>query len=147
MKLLTYPNPILRLPCKRVAIFDEKLRQVAQQMVKVMLANDGIGLAAPQVGLPRRLIICWDGSKDTRLLVMCNPVITSLEGEDISSEGCLSFPGQFMDVSRATKVTGTYQDLRGKWQKFDFQGVLARCAQHEIEHLDGVLFIDHKIEA
>lgn len=146
MKLIIYPNEVLRAPTKRISLFDDALRGVAQEMAKVMLKSRGIGLAAPQVGLSRKMILCWDGEPETKILVLCNPEIILTEGESDGTEGCLSFPGKWYEITRPSRVICRYQDLRGKFQKIEATGIMARCILHEAEHLDGILIIDHKEE-
>ena len=129
---------------KRVAVpikkVDGKIRALLDDMADTMYKSEGIGLAAPQVGASVRAVVMDVG--DGRLLEMINPEITSREGTVIDSEGCLSVPGMFGDVERSAKVTVAYTTRYGKRRTLDAENILARCVQHEIDHLDGVLFID-----
>ena len=144
MRLRTWPDEILKIPCKRVSLFDDKLRGVAQEMAKLMVASGGIGLAAPQVGISRRLMLCWDGTAATKLLVLINPELISSSGEQIGPEGCLSFPDQTHEIKRFDRVVMRYQDLKGKIQRIEASGLLSRCLQHELDHLNGIVFIERQ---
>lgn len=132
--------PVLKRVCEPVRKVDGKLRAFLDDMAETMYAFDGIGLAAPQVGRPLRMLVMDVG--DGRLLEMINPVITAREGTELGSEGCLSVPGMWGDVERAAKVTVEYTSRFGKPRRLVADKLLARCVQHEMDHLDGVLFID-----
>lgn len=117
-----------------------------------MLKSGGIGLAAPQVGLSRKLMIVWDGDPARKMIVMCNPEIVSYGPYESTfiiplqkgPEGCLSFPNLVLEVERHETVCIRYQNLKGKFERLEADGLLARCIQHEMDHLNGVLFIDYK---
>ena len=141
MKIITYPNPILRQNCQPVSNpTDPAFQQLILDMIKTLRASQGIGLAAPQVG--RNLQLCVV-EVENELFVLINPVIKKLSGDIlIAEEGCLSFPGKFIPVKRYEKIKIKALDMNGKKQVIRARGLLARVFQHEIDHLNGVLFID-----
>lgn len=143
LRLFTYPAPVLRKQAKTVKNVDGGLVKTTEEMFTVMYDNRGVGLAAPQVGLSKRVCVL-DIREDGRpVYVMINPRITKREGEEIEiEEGCLSVPDVFADVKRAERVEVAYIDLDGEEQTLEAEGLLARAIQHEIDHLNGVLFID-----
>lgn len=140
MKLVPANSPILRLIAKRVGIFDDSLRQTARKLIDLMHEKNGIGIAAPQVGISKRLIIVSDGVCPPTALV--NPVITMDGGSQTGLEGCLTFPGLWREVTRFDAITVKYQNLSGQFMNVTTTGLLSRCIQHEIDHLDGILFTD-----
>lgn len=138
-----YPDPVLREPTKPVAVIDAKLRQLAADMIETMEDASGVGLAAPQVGIGLRLaIVDFDPEVgDPRVLV--NPVITKRCGrKEQGDEGCLSFPGLRSRVKRNPKVIVEAQNLDGEIVEYQAEGLSARAVQHELDHLDGMLFVD-----
>lgn len=142
-----FGSEILRTPCSVVKKFDKKLSKLTDKMFKTMYNQNGVGLAAPQIGENIRLIVIdeeWSPEDDYRApKVLINPVIVFKEGEMESYEGCLSFPGVFFNVTRAKKIVFKYQDLNGKDHRSEAEGnLLCRVIQHEIDHLDGRLFVD-----
>ncbi|MEM7048125.1 MAG: peptide deformylase [Acidobacteriota bacterium] len=139
------PDPVLRQKCHPVEVFDTGLERFAQDMVETMHAAPGIGLAAPQVGDLRRLVVVdlSVGDDPDQLKVFVNPVIHDPEGQDSELEGCLSIPELTEKVKRPEKLRLAYQDLSGRPQELAADGWLARAICHEVDHLDGVLFIDH----
>ncbi|MCA8973597.1 MAG: peptide deformylase [Planctomycetes bacterium] len=145
MEIRIYPDPVLRRGGKTVTTFDQDLRDLADEMMAAMYVEGGVGLAAPQVGIEQKLLVLNpSGSKDDRSgeLVLLNPKITRKKGHEFEEEGCLSFPGIHADVERSVKITLTYQDLDGAEQTMAAEGWLARIIQHELDHLEGVLFTD-----
>jgi peptide deformylase len=142
--LVKYPDPGLQEPSEPVESFDERLRRLADDMVETMRAEAGIGLAAPQVGESVRLTVIdiSGGSDPEQLMRLVNPTVELEEGEDREEEGCLSFPDLILVVPRPQRVVIAAQDLEGKPFSIEASGLLARCLHHEIDHLDGVLFID-----
>jgi peptide deformylase len=146
LPLVIAPDERLNRPSHKVEVFDDELRAFAKDLLDTMYANDGIGLAAVQVGVHKRVIAVdvarRDGGNDPQFYV--NPEIIE-EGEDISiyQEGCLSFPDQFSDVERPEGVKIRYQDLDGKEHTVEAHGILATCLQHEIDHTNGIVFVDH----
>jgi peptide deformylase len=136
---------VLRQPAKRVSKINDEIRQIAIQMLQTMYSEDGIGLAAPQVGINKQLIVIDIELKDQSKppLVMINPEIKSTSGAIVTGEeGCLSIPEVFLDVRRPDRVTISYRDEEGKPQLLVTDGLLARVIQHEMDHLNGVLFVD-----
>lgn len=141
LDIITNPNPILR---KKAVKIDDPLssdiQKLIPEMIETMLKKDGVGLAAPQIGQSIRLITVHHKDKE---LVMINPQFTKKSlVKEIDEEGCLSVPNVFGDVKRCKRVTVKYIDENGKEQKLSGEGLLARVIQHEVDHLDGILFID-----
>lgn len=132
-------DDILRKVCRTQLTFDERLHTVLDDMAETMYDADGVGLAAPQVGILRRYCIVDVGDG---LIELINPVVVSQSGEQTGSEGCLSLPGEFADVTRAMKVKVRAQDRNGKNIIVKGEGLKARALLHEIDHLDGILYID-----
>lgn len=141
--IVTDPNPTLRKKCREVEIFDEKLGRLLDDMGETMNAADGVGLAAPQVGILRRIAVV---EVDDFYIEFVNPVIVKKKGEQDGPEGCLSIPGKSMDVKRPNKVTVEYQDRYGKHMSVTAEGFIARAFCHEIDHLDGILYYDRAKE-
>jgi peptide deformylase len=143
LKVVKYPDPVLSNPGEPVTEFDDELRKLVADMFETTYASQGIGLAAPQVGLSKRLtVIDLSLGKDPKdKLVLANPEIISREGKFYEEEGCLSFPEIREKVVRAANVRVRAQDEYGKWFEVDGDDLLSRCLQHEIDHLDGILFI------
>ena len=140
-----YGDPVLREKCNPVTVFDDELRKFAERMFSIMRSARGLGLAAPQVGDTRRLfMIDLSGQDfDSEPVVFVNPEIESAEGEITGEEGCLSFPGLFVEVRRPKKITVKFQDVEGEFHRIEATDLAARAIQHENDHLNGVLFIDH----
>ena len=139
---------VLRQPAKRVRTFDTRLNQLLENMIETMREGQGVGLAAPQVGLDQRILVI-EYPEDTerpeetmQRYEMINPEIVKAKGSEIAQEGCLSLPGLAADVERATYVLVKAQDRNGKEQRIKVYDWLARIFQHEIDHLSGVLMID-----
>ena len=143
LTILKYPDPILSRPGEPVTEFNAELRKLVADMFETTYANQGVGLAAPQVGVSKRLTtIDVSMGKDPKdKLVLINPEITFSEGKLYEEEGCLSFPEIREKVVRAAKVRIRAQDQHGNWFEMDGEDLLARAFQHEIDHLDGQLFI------
>jgi peptide deformylase len=144
--VLQFPDPRLKRKSAPVAGVTDEIRALAADMIEVMYDEPGIGLAAPQVGEPIRLIVMdtdWSGEDaEKKPTVMLNPEILAREGEITWNEGCLSVPDFTADVVRSARVRVRYQDLDGNTREEDASELRAVCFQHEIDHLDGVLFID-----
>jgi peptide deformylase len=143
LPILTYPDARLRQKARPVGAVDATVRQLAADMAQTMYAAKGIGLAATQVGHSKRLVVMDLSAKGDALLVMANPQILTRDGKQISEEGCLSVPEVFDTVERAECITARFLDLDGQVQRLDADGLLAVCVQHEIDHLDGKLFVDY----
>ncbi|WP_314621442.1 peptide deformylase [uncultured Selenomonas sp.] len=131
--------PVLKEICAPVERVDAKLKDLLDNMAETMYEANGIGIAAPQVGEAVRMVVIDIGDG---LIELVNPKITFREGSETDSEGCLSVPGIFGEVERASKVKVEFLDRRGKRKHITAKGLLARCIQHELDHLEGVLFID-----
>ncbi|NLW55757.1 MAG: peptide deformylase [Firmicutes bacterium] len=143
LPLITVPDPILRQKARPVKKVSKRIRTLAQNMLETMYDAEGVGLAAPQVGVAERVIVIDVGQGP---LVLINPKLVSKSGQERDVEGCLSIPGRRAYVTRAAKVKVTGLNLEGKKIELEGEGILARALQHEIEHLDGILFIDHLAE-
>ena len=133
-------DPVLKKICAPVEKIDKRLRNFLDDMAETMYASEGVGIAAPQVGKSIRAVVIDVDKKNRYDLI--NPVITFREGTVIDEEGCLSCPNLFGDVERAAKVRVEYTSRFGKKKILEAEGLLARCIQHELDHLDGQLFID-----
>jgi peptide deformylase len=143
--IVKYGDPVLERPTEPVTVFDEELRKLAADMFESMYAAHGIGLAAPQIGLGKRIAVIDVTFKEdpNARLVLVNPQIVRTEGRQTHSEGCLSIPEFRENVTRPARVTVRAQDLEGKWFEKTGEDVLARAFLHETEHLDGRLYISH----
>ncbi|HVZ84939.1 MAG TPA: peptide deformylase [Terracidiphilus sp.] len=143
LKVVKYPEPVLQQPGEPVTEFNGELRKFVADMFETMYASQGIGLAAQQVGVAKRVtVIDLSGGKDpAQKLVLINPEIIAREGKQYEEEGCLSFPEIREKIPRAFKVRVRAQDVEGKWFEMDGEELLSRAFQHEIDHLDGVVFI------
>jgi len=142
LKILTYPDPVLKKKAKAVKTIDEKIKKLAEDMIETMYSAPGIGLAAPQVGESLRVITVDVTRKGEDLIVLINPEIISGEGECAEEEGCLSVPDFKETVLRKKKVLVKGLDPEGKEKEISAEGLLAIAFQHEIDHLDGILIID-----
>lgn len=132
-------NPVLRMQAEEVKKIDKKLQRFLKDMAETMYAADGVGLAAPQVGVSKRIVVIDVGEG---LIEMINPVIVKKEGSVIGGEGCLSVPDYEGEVERAEYVECEFTDRNGRRMLLQTDGLLAIAVQHELDHLDGVLFID-----
>jgi peptide deformylase len=141
--ILEYPDQRLRTRAQPVTQFDAELGQLIDDMFETMYAAPGIGLAATQVDVHKRLLVIDISEARNEPLVFINPEILSREGVAETEEGCLSVPGIFDEVKRAAKVRVRFQDRTGAVVERDFEGVLAVCVQHEMDHLEGKLFVDY----
>jgi peptide deformylase len=145
-KILTEPDPILRQKSQPVDKVDDLTRKLMDDMLETMYLAPGIGLAAIQIGVPKRIIVL-DVSKDPEKkepMYFVNPVIVSTSKNNITyEEGCLSVPGQFAEIDRPDRCHVKYLDYNGNYKEFESEGLLATCIQHEIDHLEGILFIDY----
>ena len=145
-QILTEPNKILREKSLTVKIVDEDLQKLMDDMLETMYAAPGIGLAAIQVGVPKRIIVLDIAPKDKpkNPMYFVNPeIITKSENSSTYEEGCLSVPGQFAEINRPDKCHIKYLDYYGQPKEIKADGMLATCIQHEIDHLEGILFIDY----
>ena len=138
LEIVTYPNPILLKEAQPVSRVTRRVRRLASRMLETMYDAQGIGLAAPQVGVRRRVVVVDVGEKP---IVLINPEITAAEGEQVGLEGCLSLPDLVGEVPRAEWVMAKGLNRRGKPIAVEGEGLLARALQHEVDHLNGILFI------
>ncbi len=146
MKLVHYPHPSLRHPAKPVTLLDKEIQHVIGTLTDLMYTHRGVGLAAPQIGVPYQIFVMnpeSDSEHKDQEWVMINPVISEKSGSIESEEGCLSFPGLYQKVRRAQKIKVQGFDQHGKVFERDLSDLLARIVQHETDHLHGRLFIDY----
>ncbi|HCU55717.1 MAG TPA: peptide deformylase [Clostridiales bacterium] len=142
-------DPLLRKHSRDVDKFDGKLHALLNDMLQTMRIADGVGIAAPQVGILRKAVICElevEGSEEGEILEMINPVITAKSGEQVGMEGCLSVPGKHCEVLRPEEVSVEFQDRFGAKHSRTFVGFNAVVASHEIDHLSGILFYDKQVK-
>lgn len=144
MVIVTYPHPTLRRVSKTIRRVDADLQRVISEMFQLMYASRGIGLAANQVNLPLRLFVMnLEGEQGKgEEMVFLNPVLSNPKGSEVKEEGCLSLPELYADVERPKQIRIRAYGLDGQEIRADVSGMFARCAQHEVDHLDGVLFTD-----
>ncbi len=144
--IVKYPEPVLLAPAAEVTVFGTaKLRRLIEDMFATMYAARGVGLAAPQIGIAQRITVidCAFDEQPPEQIVLINPEIIATEGEQTGEEGCLSIPGFRAEVTRAMRATVRAQDAEGQWFERSGTELLARAFQHEIDHLNGKLFLSH----
>ncbi|WP_298440195.1 peptide deformylase [Geobacter sp.] len=143
--ILTYPDPVLKKKSTPVPVINDKIRELVRDMAETMYDAQGVGLAAPQIGVSQRVIVIDVSQKDEKpeLIVCINPVIVHSEGESFEEEGCLSIPKYAANVHRHEHVVVKGLNLDGAELTYHAEGLLAIAFQHEIDHLDGILFVDH----
>ena len=144
-KILKFPDQDLRIKAKPVETFDEKLKTLTDDMLETMHSVNGIGLAATQIGVAKQVAVIDISPEKNEPLVIVNPAIQILDPskKEDYDEGCLSVPGFFEKISRPSDIKLTYQDLNGKKQEIKPEGLLTKVVQHELDHLNGRLFVDH----
>ena len=144
-KILKFPNQDLRIKAKPVETFDEELKTLTEDMFETMHSVNGIGLAATQIGVAKQVAVIDISPEKNEPLVIVNPAIQILDPSKIEDydEGCLSVPGFFEKISRPSDIKLSYQDLNGKKQEIKPEGLLTKVVQHELDHLNGRLFVDH----
>lgn len=143
LKILHYPDTRLRKKAVPIDSVDESCRILAKDMLETMYESNGIGLAATQVNIQKRLIVIDLSSEKDEPMCLINPEILSSDGSEESQEGCLSVPEYYETITRAENITYHFQNLEGKVIENEANGLLSVCIQHEIDHLDGKLFIDY----
>ncbi len=146
LDIITLPDPRLKLVSEPVAEVNDEIRRFLDDMLETMYDAPGIGLAAIQVGVPKRIVtldLSREGEEKTPMFLINPEILWSSEEENAYQEGCLSVPDQYEDVVRPSKVRVKYLDRDGKAQEIDADGLLATCLQHEIDHLNGIVFVDH----
>ncbi len=144
LEIVKYGEPVLETPGDVVTEFDEGLKRLVADMFETMYSARGVGLAAPQVGVSKRLFVmdCSGGQDPSARVALINPVVLSVEGDQTGEEGCLAFPGIFFAVKRSLRAVVRAQDVRGEEFEFDGLELEARCMLHETDHCDGVVFLD-----
>lgn len=147
LKILEFPDPRLRTKAKAVELVDDRLRVLIDDMFETMYAAPGIGLAATQVDVHKRLLVTDVTSDNSEPHVLINPEIVEKDGVTVSDEGCLSVPGYYEEVERAEHIRVRFLDRYGEQQEMEAEGLLAICIQHEMDHLEGKLFVDYLSEA
>ena len=146
LDIIIAPDPRLKLKCRPVAKVDAKVARLMDDMLETMYAAPGIGLAAPQVGVTQRIIVLDVAREDEKPapLKMANPELVWVSDEDVTyNEGCLSLPEHYADVTRPARIRVRYLDHENEIRELAAEGTLATCIQHEMDHLDGILFVDH----
>ena len=143
LQILEYPDPRLRTRAQAVEVFDAALARMVEDMFETMYAAPGVGLAATQVDFHKRLIVMDISEDKNEPRVFCNPQILAEEGAGVTEEGCLSVPGIFDEVKRAAKIRARAQDAAGNTFEVELEGLAAVCLQHEMDHLEGKLFVDY----
>ena len=143
LNIVKYPHEVLAKEAEPVAVVDDEVRRLVDDMVKTMGDNDGVGLAGPQVGESKRLFVAAPKGLKGPVHVFINPTIVNSAGAELGPEGCLSIPGVFGDIERARSLTVTFLNPQGEKETLEAEGFLARIIQHEYDHLNGKVFIDH----
>jgi peptide deformylase len=158
LEIFTYPSQVLKTKALEVSTFDDELKSLCHNMLYTMYKAPGIGLAAPQVGVSKRIfvidtefsrekVLTSEGNEEFQLnnlkpLVFINPILKNNQGSVIHQEGCLSFPGLYENVKRSESLVVEYQDINGNKNELEVSGLLSICIQHENDHLDGIVFLD-----
>lgn len=144
LEIVHYPDPILLTPGEPVVDFDDELKRLVKDMFDTMYAYRGVGLAAPQIGLSKRMFVmdCAGGRDPKQKIVMINPEVIAVEGEQNGNEGCLSFPGISFQIKRNLRAIVKAQNEKGEWFELDGMELTARCMLHETDHCDGIVFLD-----
>ncbi len=144
LKVVKYGDPVLERQGDVVLEFDDELKRLVGDMFETMYAERGVGLAAPQVGVSKRLFVmdCSGGRDESQRVALINPEVLMIEGEQTGEEGCLSFPGIFFPVKRSLRAIVRAQDVSGNVFEIDGMELTARCMLHETDHCDGILFLD-----
>jgi peptide deformylase len=146
LQIITAPDPRLKLKARPVAKVDAQVRRLMDDMLETMYGSIGIGLAAPQVGVAQRVIVidaAREGEKPNPMRIANPEILWRSKETMVANEGCLSVPEHYADVTRAAEIKLRYLDEQNEIRELDAKGLLATCIQHEIDHLDGVLFVDH----
>src|SRR5215510_11466366 len=144
LQIVTWPNPVLDMPGDHVTDFDDDLKKLVSDMFETMYAAPGVGLAAVQVAIPKRLFVmdCSGGKDPDQRIALINPEVLRVEGTQTGEEGCLSFPGIFTPVERNLRAVVRAQDVNGDYFEVDGMELTARCMLHETDHCDGIVFLD-----
>jgi peptide deformylase len=144
LEIVKWPERVLETPGDAVEEFDDRLKKLVSDMFETMYAASGVGLAAPQVGVSKRLFVmdCSGGRDPEQRVALVNPEVLMVEGHQTGDEGCLSFPGIFFPVKRSLRAVVRAQNLEGEYFELDAMELTARCMLHETDHCDGIVFID-----
>lgn len=143
LSLKFYPEPCLQKACWTCHRSIEEVKEIGEEMIRIMFENDGYGLSAPQVGLTERLFVMRDPTDRTKGIIIVNPIIIARQGIWVENEGCLSLPGVRVKISRATRIDIDFDGPEDRRTTQHVEGWDARCIQHEIDHLDGIIIFDH----
>jgi peptide deformylase len=145
LKIVHYPDPVLLQPGRPVIEFDDELKKLVENMFETMYEARGVGLAAPQVGVSKRLFVmdCSGGKVPEQRIAVINPDVLRVEGNQEGEEGCLSFPGIYFSVERSLRAVVKAQNVNGDEFEVDGMELTARCLLHETDHCDGIVFLDH----
>ena len=141
-KILTDKEPALHKVCKKVDSFDKKLHKLLDDMAETLIDSGGVGLAAPQVGILRRIFLVDVGVEENEIIEFINPEILETDGEQYGPEGCLSVPGKYGLVKRPNYAKVRAQDRNGQWYEAEGEELIARCFCHELDHLDGIIYTE-----
>ena len=141
-KILTDKEPALHKVCKPVTSFDKKLHKLLDDMAETLLDANGVGLAAPQVGILRRVVLVDVGMEEPDIIELINPEMVETDGEQYGAEGCLSVPGKYGLVRRPNYAKVRAQDRNGDWYAYEGEELIARCFCHELDHLDGIVYTE-----
>ena len=145
LDIVLWPDPVLLNGTQPIEAVDDEIRAIVGEMRRVLFEQRGVGLAAPQVGVPLRLmLVCPTGTPGDEVVVL-NPELVAVDGNEIGEEGCLSFPGLYGEVPRAVTIQVRYQDLDLRTQEMTLEGWVARIFQHELDHLNGEVFVDRML--
>ena len=141
-KILTDQEPALHKVCKPVTEFDKKLHKLLDDMIDTLIDSGGVGLAAPQVGILRRVVVVDVGVEEPDIIELVNPEMIETDGEQYGAEGCLSVPGKYGLVRRPNYAKVRAQDRNGDWYEYEGEELIARCFCHELDHLDGIVYTE-----
>ena len=141
-KILTDKEPALHKVCKPVTAFDRKLHKLLDDMTETLIDSGGVGLAAPQVGILRRVVLVDVGMEENEIIELINPEMIATDGEQYGPEGCLSVPGKYGLVRRPNYAKVRAQDRNGDWYEYEGEELIARCFCHELDHLDGIIYTE-----
>ena len=141
-KILTDKEPALHKVCKPVTSFDKKLHSLLDDMIDTLIDSGGVGLAAPQVGILRRVVLVDVGMEEPDIIELINPEMVETDGEQCGPEGCLSVPGKYGLVRRPNYAKVRAQDRNGDWYEYEGEELIARCFCHELDHLDGIIYTE-----
>ena len=141
-KILTDQEPALHKVCKPVTEFDKKLNKLLDDMIDTLIDSGGVGLAAPQVGILRRVVVVDVGLEEPEIIELVNPEMIETDGEQYGAEGCLSVPGKYGLVRRPNYAKVRAQDRNGDWYEYEGEELIARCFCHELDHLDGIVYTE-----